>query len=278
MRYTCSVVVLTFITAALLHAQPSPGRSEDIQEFVRTSSATNFGRTLTGMHTIIAWALAKPPLPDALVALAGLEERSFPADTITAHIQQACEARYNPAHFEEIIAWFQSPLGTKVSEAEHAATLLDDSHRDAIRREVRSQWVSERRMLLLRRLDDNLALGSRQGTYALVLLEDIIGSVNRENSDQGKWSEDQVQRKLQDATTRLESRLRDSVLFEMRVTYRTLSNNDLQGYNEFLESPSGRWYIALLQQGIEDAFLEGRDQYLKGLTAIPLRLRKTVVP
>ena len=278
MRCASFVLALGIIATQPASAQQPSGRLEHGQELIGASSASSFSLTLTELHRIIAWTHPKPPSREGLEALKSLDERSFPVDTTASRIQMACDSRFNPSQFDEIITWFRSPLGLEVAEAERSAALLNISRQRQIREQVRSQWVSNRRMLLLGRLDDNLGLGSRQGTYALILLEDLIVSLNSDTPSRGESSEAHVQDKLQAATQRLESCLRDSVLFEMRVTYRSLSNDDLQRYNEFLESFSGRWYVELLQQGLEDAFVEGRERFLAGVSQISLPTRRALVP
>jgi hypothetical protein len=278
MKLALVLILMAIIAIQRSPGQDSPSRVEYVGSLIAVSGASSFGHTLPSLGTTILLTQRKMPRSSAGEALATLLERSFPPDSTAKHLRESFEARYNPSQFDMIIDWFLSPLGKKIVEAERSETLLSGSRRRELRERVRSQWVSNRRLLLLGRLDRNLGLGQRRGTYALVLLEDLIVSLNRDTPANDQISDAEVQQMLLTATDRLETRLPDSVILDMRVTYRSLSNDDLQSYNEFLESFSGRWYLDMLRRGMEDAFLEGQERFLVEVTTIPLSSRRTFLP
>jgi len=278
MRLAHAAIALGFVVSQMGRAQNGPDRLQHIDSLVAVSNATSFGHTLQGLSATMALAQARQPGLHAQKALRAVCERSFPLDSAAAHLRRAFEGRYNPSQFDLMIAWFSSPLGRKVAEAERATTLLKGDLRQEVREKVRAQWVSSRRLLLLERLDGNLGLGPRQQTYALALLEDLIVPAPSSNSTDGGTSDAHVQRMLQLANDRLDFQLSDSLMFDMRVTYRSLSNDDLQRYNEFLEMSAGRWYVQMVQQGLENAFLGGREQFVDGVAAMPVSARKSYFP
>lgn len=272
------LILLGLTAAGPIRAQDSPGPWEHGDELLSTSSAGSWVHILPDVDRIMVWSLPKTPSSEALKALRALTEESFPLDSTVERFRDACSARYNPSVFDETIAWFRSPLGQKVAEAERSPAMRKESARRQVREQVRSQWVSNRRLLLLGRLDGNLSLGTRQGIFALTLLEDLMNSIQRSSPDEKRWSDSEIQSRVDHAATTLESMLRDSVLFDLRVKYRSLSNDELQQYNEFLETFSGRWYVEILRQGLEDAFLAGRERFVAGASAFSLPLRETLVP
>jgi len=271
-------ILLGLIVAGPIRAQDSPGPWEHGRELLNTSGAASWVHILPDVDRIMVWSLPNTPSSEALRALRALTEQSFPIDSTVERIRDACSSRYNPSVFDETIAWFRSPLGQKVAEAERSPALHKESARRQIREQVRSQWVSNRRLLLLGRLDGNLSLGTLQGIFALTLLEDLMNSIQHSSPGEKRWADSEIQNRINHAATKLESMLRDSVLFDLRVKYRSLSNDELQQYNEFLETFSGRWYVEILRQGLEDAFLAGREQFVAGAAAFSLPLRETLVP
>ena len=277
MRLARAALALGFVVSQMGQAQTGPDRLQHIDSLVAVSSATSFGHTLQGLSTTMALAARQPPL-HAQRALRAVCERSFPQDSTAAHLRSAFEGRYNASQFDIMITWFRTPFGRKVAEAERTATLLKGDRRSEVREKVRAQWVSSRRVLLLERLDGNLGLGLRQKTYALALLEDLIVAPPNSNSTDERPSDANVQRLLLLANDRLDIHLTDSLMFDMRVAYRALSNDDLQRYNEFLESSAGRWYVQMVQQGLENAFLGGREQFVAEVAAMPMSARKAYIP
>lgn len=277
MRFVCVALVLGFVVVQTAAAQDSRDRLQHIDSLIAVSSAPSFGHTLQALGAVIVLCQARPPALAAQQALRALCERSFALDSSRVHMRTAFEGRYNPGQFDLLIAWFRSPLGRKVIGAERSAAELKEDQRRQVREKVRSQWVSSRRLLLLERLDGNLGYGFLQKTYALALLEDLIAPPTSTGQTE-RPSDAQVQRMLLDATGRLEARLPDSLMLDMKVAYRSVSNDELQRYNEFLESSGGRWYVQMLHQGLENAFLSGRQRFVGGAMAMPASTRKVYVP
>ncbi len=269
------IVLIAWSAVGPLFGQQGSNRSD---ELIGTSGAPGFVHLLPGLYRPMLWSLSKPPSREAERALISMTEAAFAPDTTIQRLRLACDSRYNPEVFDGIIAWFRSPLGLKVASAERSLATIGDKNQGTLREQVRSQWVSQRRMLLLLRLDKNLSFGTREGIFALTLLEDIANVQPAGTPGSEVESGELIAQRLDRATTRLESTLRDSVLFDLRVLYRSLSNDDLQNYNEFLESFPGRWYTDILGQGLEDAFLEGRTVFLERAGALGASFRKSFVP
>jgi len=278
MRCASFVVVLGCCLAGALHGQELPTRSEHGRELIAVSNASSLGKLLPELDRIMGWSLASAPAGGAAERLASMSSEAFPSDSIVSSLLKTCEGRYNGSVFEEIIGWFRSPLGQKVAQADQSVAVMLPPQRSEVRERVRAEWVSNRRLLLLGRLDDNLGLGTVQGLYALRLMEDLLLSLRKENPTATEWSDERVQDAVERAVNRLESCLRDSVVFDLRVTYRFLSNDELQRYNEFLETFGGRWYTELVREGLEDAFVAGRERFVTHTSAIPISIRRTLVP
>lgn len=278
MRSVSFALALGCCLAGTLHGQDLPTRSDHGREVIAVSNAASCSDLLVGLDRIMGWSLVSRPAGEAAERLASLTQEAFPRDSTFLFLLEACDGRYNPSVFQEIIGWFRSPLGQKVVQADQSVVNMRPPERRELRERVRSEWVSNRRLLLLGRLDDNLGLGTTQGIYALRLMEDLLLSLRQNSQTRTQWSDEKIQSAVERAVDRLESCLRDSIVFDLRVTYRSLSNDELQRYNEFLETFGGRWYIELLREGLEAAFVEGRERFVTGASAIPISLRSTLVP
>jgi hypothetical protein len=181
----------------------------------------------------------------------GVVEQLF-ADSCTPELaektlRRCLKQRLNNRELAWLLAWYKSPLGAKVVEA--------DSVLDFNRQENTLTYVGidtapgfKERMSLIRQLEKNTGVSEITTRLAQRLMQRLI-SVIPPNHPEGY----EIKARLRENTHTLEEN-RKKLIQRWAYSYRDLTLNELNDYLKFLSSGAGSKYMAAIRDATEDIF------------------------
>jgi len=219
-------------------------------------------------------------LPDLLETALKLSEPSFTSPQITllrATVRDAFNpdslmqltynywsARSSVSSLQDALEWFDSPVGSKIARLE-TASLSPESLQSRLRfeRTINKRWIGQRRRLLIERLDNNLERSSLLATFATSLVRSMWKSFTPEEA----WDDNKMDEAILNVQREIRPKIRQATLAFHVFSYRTVRSDDLQKYNEFLESSRGRVYVRNLNGSLTAAFDAAAGRFAQTLAS-----------
>jgi len=187
--------------------------------------------------------------------------RHFHPDVFYGLLRQEFSRHADDARAREVAAWFDTPLGKRISVIEVRFYASDR------RKEVEdfvaglmTNRPSPTRLALLQRLD--AATGSTEGSLDLfvALNQSITRVVDPFLPPQQRARPGQIESQGRQIRLQMQEQLRQSVLVTMLLMYQSLSDADLRAYIDFMESEAGAWYGRASRQSIVQAVVQTVEQ------------------
>jgi hypothetical protein len=148
---------------------------------------------------------------------------------------------------EEVLAWYTSPTGKKLLEAE--------SVWDFNRREKKTTYVSREnvpgyreRMEVSRQIVKTTGIAELETRMMTHLYRRILGTIPKNYPDG-----EEIKAKISKDMPELET-VRQEKINGMAYSYRLLSIGELRSYHDFLRTSSGRKYVKALNDANEEIF------------------------
>ena len=153
--------------------------------------------------------------------------------------------------------WLRSELGKKVTTAEVNASSADKSVQFAtFFLQLQMERPAPERLQLVRRIEE-IAQGSEMATEAW---EAIVAAVARtleaeyrSKNPQGKTNLDEYLASMRDS---VKGMFEQGRIFQGLFTYRTLTDQELKEYAEFLESPAGKDVTHTINRAVQGAVID----------------------
>ena len=192
----------------------------------------------------------------------------FAADTLYARIKTEFEHSLEPGLLDKALAWYDSPLGKRVTGQELAALVATGSA-EAIA-ELEQNRPSARRIELLSRLD--LGGGASETTVDITVA--IVRSLTRAFQPGlpavADLTPGQLEQHLAQARNRIVEDVRRACLVSMLLAYRGLSDEEIDQYVRFVESEPGNWYMGVMNSALLTAVSAAAESTAAELkTAVP---------
>ena len=180
--------------------------------------------------------------------------------------------RETSARLSDAVLWLRSPFARKMGriEREHGAEgLLDYT------REIEADPPTRSRVGLLHRLD--VASGTSETAVEMqaAMMTAMLEGVNPGLPSEQRLSPIAIERIVREARPRFAQKTRDRVQLSLMFTYRHVTDDELRGYLEYLESDGGIWLSHVVLKSLfvamEDAARRSGEVLAEGLA----ELRKT---
>jgi hypothetical protein len=192
----------------------------------------------------------------------------FAADTLYARIKTEFEHSLEPGLLDKALAWYDSPLGKRVTGQELAALVATGSA-EAIA-ELEQNRPSARRIELLSRLDVGGGASETTVDITVAIVRSLTRAFQPGLPAVADLTPGQLEQHLAQARNRIVEDVRRACLVSMLLAYRGLSDEEIDQYVRFVESEPGNWYMGVMNSALLTAVSAAAESTAAELkTAVP---------
>jgi hypothetical protein len=164
----------------------------------------------------------------------------FNAEALCARMALELAHDVDAAKLTEALAWYDSPLGRRVTAVELAAARFAGEH-DA---SVSPETASPGRVALVERLDAGLGASETTVDITVAVVRSLVEALQPSLPALANLSRSQLDEQLAVARNRTLTVFKPAYIAGMLVAYQSLSDAELAAYLRFVESEVGRWYTS----------------------------------
>jgi hypothetical protein len=177
--------------------------------------------------------------------------RNFAADRLYTQIRTEFRRRADARKLSAAAEWLRSPLGRKITALEVAAGLEPEAGQRMLAFAPGGRsGPPPTRVAMMERID--WAAGVTDGALESVLAvaRAMAMAVNRAVPPDERQTSAQIERRIQELRSQTRARLAQTTTMFMLYEYRSLEDDELQQYADFLASDAGRWYSATMSKAM----------------------------
>lgn len=184
-------------------------------------------------------------------ALEQILARHFEADRLYGQVRTEFKRRADARKLGDVAEWLRSPLGQKIIALEVAAGLETDAAQRAIAYAPGGRGgPPASRVTLIERIDWTAGITDGSLESMLAVARAMAMAMNRALRPDERQTTAQIERQMQQLRGQARARLAQSTVAFMLYQYRSLSDEELQQYADFLSSDAGRWYSATMSKAM----------------------------
>lgn len=165
----------------------------------------------------------------------------FDAAALYARIRIEFERNLDSSKLARALAWYDSPLGKRITGLELAASNGPDAVAD-----LEKNLPSPRRLLFVERLDTGGGASETTVDVTMAIVRSLTRAFQPALPAVARLSPGQLDDQFARARNRTLEKIRDACLVNMLVAYRSLSDHELEQHVQFVESEAGQWYVSLM--------------------------------
>lgn len=174
----------------------------------------------------------------------------FAADALYARIKSEFERNAESGRIEKALAWYDSPLGKRVTGQELAALVATGgADADAVA-DLEQNRPSSRRIDLLTRLDASGGASETTVDITVAIVRSLTRAFQPEIPSVATLTPGQLDQQMAKARNRTLDDMRRACLVSMLLAYRELSDGELDQYVRFVESEAGNWYMGTMNSAL----------------------------
>jgi hypothetical protein len=184
-------------------------------------------------------------------ALEQIVGRNFAADRLYTQIRTEFRRRADARKLAAVADWLRSPVGRKITALEVAAGLEPEAGQKMLAFAPGGRsGPTPARVALVERID--WAAGVTDGALESVLAvaRAMATAVNRALPPDERQTSAQIEREIQQLRGQTRARLAQATTMFMLYEYRSVDDDELQQYADFLASDSGHWYSATMSKAM----------------------------
>jgi len=166
----------------------------------------------------------------------------FNAEALYARMALELAHDVDAAKLTEALAWYDSPLGRRVTAVELAAARFPGEHDTSMAPE--SDRPSPGRVALVERLDAGLGASETTVDITVAVVRSLVEALQPSLPALANLSRSQLDEQLALARNRTLAVFKPAYVAGMLAAYQSLSDAELAGYLRFVESEAGRWYMS----------------------------------
>lgn len=245
---------LGLMASATVHARTDDALTEDLmRKSGLWASLKEVGPQLqTQLEQNLAQARVRLP-EQGLAHLRDAAAAAYAAEALRTKAKSLIGESASPGHAKALLAWYEGPLGTKITRYEEASATLDPA---TSAEQGQAQWArasAQRRKQLkqLVALTRSAELATRVAINTAVAVQvGAVTSPEAKASNQGQpvVSAEQIEA-MRSALLRqapeIEKAATDTLLASFALTYSHITDAELQRYLSFLGSTAGRHFTAI---------------------------------
>lgn len=194
------------------------------------------------------------------------------ADRINEYIKENLVSNLTAPELEQVLKWYQTPLGKKISEVEYNSFAEKKDHVNMLRIAFRlTRYQSAGRANLFARLDEatsSTELMTELQTN-LIVQNQILDLILSDSKDLNQASIDEIINTYKDEIDPYLDIFSSQYVFAgFAYTYRGLSETELEKYIAFSETPAGRHFYSLLRQKSNIVLLDSNKKILTSIVRV----------
>lgn len=184
-------------------------------------------------------------------ALEQILARHFAADRLYAQIRSEFRKRADARKLGDVAEWLRSPLGQKITALEVAAGLESDAAQRMLAFAPGGRGgPPAARVALVERIDWVAGVTDGSLESMLAVARAMALAVNRGLPPDERQTSAQIERQIQQLRGQARAKLAQATIMFMLYQYRSLEDDELQQYADFLASDAGRWYSATMSKAM----------------------------
>jgi hypothetical protein len=184
-------------------------------------------------------------------ALEQILARHFAAERLYTQIRGEFRKRADGKKLADVAEWLRSPLGQKITALEVAAGLEADAAQRMIAFAPGGRGgPPPSRVALMERIDWVAGVTDGALESLLAVARAMAMAVNRALPPDERQTSAQIERQIQQLRGQARAKLAQSTIMFMLYQYRSLDEDELQQYADFLAGDSGRWYSATMSKAM----------------------------
>jgi len=185
--------------------------------------------------------------PDRITIDRIVAER-FAAETLYTKIRLEFQRNLEPAPLEKALAWYDSPLGKRITGQELAA-LVAAGGPEAVA-DLERNRPSSRRLELIERLDGGGGASETTVDVTVAIVRSLTVAFQPGLPAVAGLSRAQLDKQIAQARNRTLEDMRRLYRVSMLLAYRGLSDDELDQYVQFVESDAGQWYMSMMNSAL----------------------------
>lgn len=194
---------------------------------------------------------------------------AYGAERLQALVHEAVGPRVDEAKLGQVLAWYRTAAGRKITSAETVAAMPQAQAELAAFARARATHPTEAaRVERLRRLD--AAAGASEFTFDVVVAvaEGLRRGVEPFLPVERRRGLAGADREVAEARPRAVEQLRATLLANSEFVYRDVSDGDLDAYLAFLLSPDGRWFVAEIHRALLHAVRASTEEAIIAIAGV----------
>ena len=248
-------------------------------QIIKESGIAKQNNTLTGMTLASfeekyeeAGIKNKDKADEMLAKYSEVIKLATDPERINAYIQENLASQLTIPELQEVLKWYQTPLGKKISEIEYNSYAEKRDHVNMLRLAFRlTRYQSAARANLFARLDE--ATSSTELMIELqtnlIVQNQILDLILSESKKLNQASIDQIiKRYKDDIDPYLDIFSSQYVFAGFAYTYRGLSVEELEKYIAFSETDAGRHFYSLLRKKSNMVLLDCNKKILTSIVRV----------
>lgn len=177
--------------------------------------------------------------------------RHFAADRLYAQVRGEFQRRADARKLGEVAEWLRSPLGQKITALEVAAGLETDAQQRMLAFAAGGRGAPPpARVALVERIDWTAGITDGALESTLAVARAMAMAINRALPPDERQTTAQIERHIQQLRGQSRAKLAQATTTFMLYEYRSLEDDELQQYADFLASDAGRWYSATMSKAM----------------------------
>jgi hypothetical protein len=192
----------------------------------------------------------------------------FAAETLYRKIRREFQKNLQPGGLESALAWYDSPLGQRITGQELAA-LVAAGGAEAVA-DLERNRPSSRRLDLIERLDTAGGASETTVDVTVAIVRSLTVAFQPGLPAVAGLSREQLEKQIFQARNRTLQDMKRLCMVSMLLAYRGVSDDELEPYVRFVESDAGRWYTSVMNSALLAAVGAAADSTAAELaTAVP---------
>lgn len=184
-------------------------------------------------------------------ALAHILARHFDADRLYGQVRGEFKRRADARKLVEVGEWLRSPLGQKITALEVAAGLETDAAQRMLAFAPGGRGgPPAARIALVERIDWTAGITDGSLESSLAVARAMAMAINRALPPDERQTSAHIERQIQQLRGQSRAKLAQTTVAFMLYQYRSLEDDELQQYADFLAGDAGRWYTATISKAM----------------------------
>jgi hypothetical protein len=231
-------------------ARPEQPAADSLDELLQRSGLRIQLQSLTaGIRAQFLRAHRKQSGQDRLTIDRIVSER-FSANALYTRIKGEFERNAEAGRVEQALAWYDSPLGKRITGQELAALVATGGADAEAVADLEQNRPSARRVDLLTRLDASGGASETTVDITVAIVRSLTRAFQPELPSVATLTQGQLDQHIARARNRTLEDMRRTCLVSMLLAYRELSDGELDQYVRFIESEAGYWYTGTMNSAL----------------------------